>query len=530
MIQRIGVVAIVMSSMLCLAAQTRAAGNVPKDKFHLYLLIGQSNMAGRGKVEEQDRTPHPHVFSLNKENQWVPAIDPLHFDKSAAGVGPGLAFGKFMADAQKDPEVRIGLIPCAVGGSPLESWKPGAEDKATKTHPWDDMTKRLQLAMKEGTLKGILWHQGESDSNEKLAATYGTRLEQTLGLLRDEIGDTTVPIVVGQIFNFKDSPWKDVVNVEISNFPKRLANTGLATNEGMHDRGDNIHLDSASAREFGKRYAKEMLRLQNLPKPTVVKLWEQGLPDPQADKPVAAEVKKIARVRNVSEPTIAVYLAPKEKATGSAIIICPGGGYGALAIEKEGDCVARWLNELGPTAFVLKYRLSQYAQPAPLADAQQALRIVRDRAAEWGVDAKKVGIMGFSAGGHLAGYASTAEALPLTDDRYKKYNAIDCRPDFSILIYSVIPQAGDKLAKGMYTPLTLTAKTPPAFLATAKGDGISSQPTQDYAAKLKSLGVPVELHLYDTGGHGYGLGVDGGELAKWPGECERWLRAGGWIK
>jgi len=517
--------------VLTILATFGASAEVPasKEKFHLYLLIGQSNMAGRGKVEEQDRTAHPRVFAFNKENKWVPGADPIHFDKSAAGVGPGLSFGKAMAEA--DPSVTIGLIPCAVGGSPLSSWQPGAEDKATKTHPWDDMMVRVQLAMKEGTLKGILWHQGESDSNEKLASGYGGRLEQTLGLLRDELASHHVPIVVGQLFAFKPNEFKDLVNVELAHFPRRLANTGVVTSEGMKDRGDSIHLDSASAREFGKRYAKEMLRLQSLPAPIIVKLWEQGLPDPQSAKPVGEEVKKIARVRNVSEPTITVYLPPKEKANGAAIIICPGGGYGALAIEKEGDCVARWLNEIGVAGIVLKYRLNQYPQPAALMDAQQAIRIVRERATEWNIDSKKVGILGFSAGGHLAAYVSNSDVVPVAGPQYGKWKAIDSKPNFSVIVYGVLPfDASDKNASAMYVPIALSAKTPPAFLVHAKDDKFPAEAAKIYAAKLKELGIPSAVRVFDKGGHGFGMGVSGGAVATWPAECEEWLREEKWIK
>jgi len=514
---------------LCATFSAFGDGPAPKDKFHLYLLIGQSNMAGRGTVEAQDRTPHPRVFGLNKANQWVPGVEPLHFDKSAAGVGPGLAFGKAMAEA--DPGVTIGLIPCAVGGSPIASWQPGALDAATKTHPWDDMMKRVQLAMKDGTLKGILWHQGESDSNEKLAAGYGGKLEQTLGHLRDELASHEVPIVVGQLFAFKTSEFKDKVNLELTNFPKRLAHTGLVTSEGMSHRGDNTHLDSPSAREFGKRYAKEMLRLQSLPKAITLKLWEQGVPEPKAAKPLAAEEKKIARVRTVSEPTITVYLPPKEKATGAAVVICPGGGYGALAIEKEGDCVARWLNELGVAGIVLKYRLNQFPQPAALMDAQQAIRTVRERASEWNIDAKKVGILGFSAGGHLAACASNSDAVPVAGPQYAKWKAIDSRPSFSVIVYGVLPfDASDKNASAMYVPIKLTAQTPPAFLVHAKDDKFPAETAERYAAKLKELGTASAAQVYEKGGHGFGLGTSGGEVAQWPAECEKWLRAGKWIQ
>ncbi|HND53722.1 MAG TPA: sialate O-acetylesterase, partial [Pirellulaceae bacterium] len=154
----------------------------PKSKFQLFLLVGQSNMAGRGAVEKQDKTPHPRVLMLNKAGKWAPAVDPLHFDKPAAGVGLGKTFGQLVADA--NPDATVGLIPCAVGGSPIDTWKPGAYYDATKSHPWDDALRRAKLALEAGELKGILWHQGESDSNEKLAPAYAAKLDDLIARLR----------------------------------------------------------------------------------------------------------------------------------------------------------------------------------------------------------------------------------------------------------------------------------------------------------------------------------------------------------
>lgn len=511
--------------LLAIAALPALAAPAEKEKFHLYLLAGQSNMAGRGAVEEQDKTPHPRIFVLNKQDEWAPAREPLHFDKSAAGVGPGFAFAKAMAEAQ--PQVTIGLIPCAVGGSPIASWQPGATDAATKTTPYDTAIRRAKLAMKDGTLKGILWHQGESDSSQKNAAAYGGTLEKTLARFRDDLGVDDLPIVVGGLgdHTLAKNENAKVVQEALKNLPKRLANAAFASSEGLKHKGDNTHFDSPGARELGKRMAEQMLRLQKLPKPQAIRLWPDGLPDGKPlDKP---EEKRGARLARVSDPAISVYVAEPEKATGAAVVVCPGGGYGRLAIEKEGDCIARWLNELGITAAVLKYRLKEYPQPAPLVDAQQAVRLVRLGAAQWKVDPAKIGVMGFSAGGHLAAAVSNAQPIPLSQPAYAKYNAIECRPAFSILVYGVLPQSGDKWVKEMYTAIDLSPQTPPAFLVHAKDDGIPCQLSADYAAACQKHNVPAELHLYDQGGHGYGLGQNGGEVAQWPSQCAKWLASRG---
>ena len=161
----------------------------PKEKFHLFLLVGQSNMAGRGVVEEQDRKPHPRVLMLNKEGKWLAAVDPMHFDKPEAAVGPGKTFGQRIAEA--NPGVTIGLVPCAVGGSAIDTWKPGVlrplnhdDYPDTKSHPWDDMARRVALALPAGTLKGILWHHGESDATPELAQAYEAKLHDLLARFR----------------------------------------------------------------------------------------------------------------------------------------------------------------------------------------------------------------------------------------------------------------------------------------------------------------------------------------------------------
>jgi hypothetical protein len=236
-------------------AHAQDAAPPPREKFHLFLLVGQSNMAGRGTVEEQDRTPHPRVLMLNKADAWVPAIDPLHFDKPAAGVGLGKTFGVLYAEAH--PGVTVGLIPCAVGGSPIDAWKPGAFYEPTKSHPWDDAMRRAQLALKSGTLAGILWHQGESDSTAELAPVYEAKLHDLIARMRKELGAPDVPFIVGEMGKFDESPWNDArVQVDKAHreLPRKVPHTAYVSAEGLKHRGDKLHFDSASCREFGRRY------------------------------------------------------------------------------------------------------------------------------------------------------------------------------------------------------------------------------------------------------------------------------------
>jgi hypothetical protein len=233
----------------------------PKEKVALYLLLGQSNMAGRGAVEEPDKVVHPRVVTFTKSKTWAPALDPLHSDKPIAGVGLGSTFGRVMADA--DPTITVGLIPCAVGGSPLEVWQKGGKLYVIAVE-------RAKAAMADGTLRGILWHQGESDSGrEETARSYGKRLDQMIADLREDLGAKDLPFVAGQLGEFLTKEDKlgkptlsSVVNDQITALPNRVPNTAVASSAGLEHKGDKVHFNSAALREFGRRYAAAMQKLQ----------------------------------------------------------------------------------------------------------------------------------------------------------------------------------------------------------------------------------------------------------------------------
>lgn len=236
---------------------------ISPESLHLFLLVGQSNMAGRGVVEPQDQQPHPRVLVFTKEQTWQPAVDPLHFDKpTAVGVGPGRAFA--LAIAEANPEITIGLIPCAHGGSAISSWQPGGFHEQTNGHPYDESIARARAAMKNGTLRGILWHQGESDSTPELAPLYEKRLHELIERFRKELNAPDVPFIVGQMGNFKTRPWdaaKKQVDAIHRDLPKHVPKTAYVTAEGLTDKGDHIHFDARSSRELGQRYAQAYLTL-----------------------------------------------------------------------------------------------------------------------------------------------------------------------------------------------------------------------------------------------------------------------------
>jgi acetyl esterase/lipase len=248
-------------------------------------------------------------------------------------------------------------------------------------------------------------------------------------------------------------------------------------------------------------------------------------------KPTDKDVggKRLIRLGNVSKPTITVFPAPKDKNTGAAVIVCPGGGYGILALDLEGTEVCEWLNSIGVTGVLLKYRVpARKDRPryeAPLQDAQRAIGLVRQHAAEWGIDAARVGILGFSAGGHLAAAASTnyeTRTYPAVDEADK----LACRPDFSVLIYPAyltVKEKGDELAP----EIKVTAQTPQTFLTMTQDDGIRVETAIYYALALKKEKVPFELHVYPTGGHGYGLRPSEHNVTTWPARTADWMRTRG---
>lgn len=254
-----------LSVLLWISAGTVTAETAtpPAKGLDLYLLIGQSNMAGRGKVDDESKQVHPRVFALNKGGQWVPATDPLHFDKPSAGVGPGLAFGKALAAAA--PEARIGLIPCAVGGTSIKVWSPGQQDPGTKAYPYDDMLRRVRLALKDGSLKGIIWHQGESDrpATDWSRKQYAGKLTELITRLRKDLDAAQVPFVAGELAELDDATRERTqrFNELLHSLESTVAGYTCVSAQGLADKGDKLHLDSKSARILGQRYAAAMLGL-----------------------------------------------------------------------------------------------------------------------------------------------------------------------------------------------------------------------------------------------------------------------------
>lgn len=238
----------------------KTSESLGSEELDLYILAGQSNMAGRGVMTDLLKALHnDQVWMLNKDLNWTLAKHPIHFDKpSVAGVGPGLSFGIAMANAH--PGRKIGLIPCAVGGTSIDKWQPGAFDKVTSTHPYDDAVLRITHAMKHGKVKGMIWLQGEGDSNEALSLVYLDKLEALVRQIRKLTGEKNLPVVVGELGRFKDN--YQLINRELNKAPSRIKNLAVADSEGYTDKGDHTHFDANSADSYGVRFARQMQLLQ----------------------------------------------------------------------------------------------------------------------------------------------------------------------------------------------------------------------------------------------------------------------------
>jgi acetyl esterase/lipase len=281
-------------------------------------------------------------------------------------------------------------------------------------------------------------------------------------------------------------------------------------------------------------------------KPLVVDVWPGKVPGDVgvsgeekfielkvSGKPYEVGGKPTKWLTNVTRPTLTIYRPAKDKETGAAMLICPGGGYHNLGWDVEGEEVAAWLNSIGVTGIILKYRCPRRAgdvkgEPplGPLKDAQRAVSLVRSNAKEWGIDPKQIGMVGFSAGGHLVGATATnfeKRAYEPLDDIDK----VSCRPDFAIMLYS----GYFKVKEGLSPTIRLAAGTPPLFLVHATDDPISEvdHSVTMYLA-MKRAGVSAELHVYATGGHGFGVRKVDHPCSTWTERCTDWLRKQGFLQ
>jgi acetyl esterase/lipase len=361
--------------------------------------------------------------------------------------------------------------------------------------------------------------------------------------------------------------------------PKLIEKWGKASkadNQSVSGYGDTS--DSENLAEFAKVYAacldkgpetlKELKKLS----PRRFSMWEHILlraPTPQrswiqplwpGDAPGSKGIKDNEKItdrsggkghldraaENVHKPTLTLHLPAKAQASGAAVIICPGGGYSRCVFDKEGNDVASWLNSIGVAGIVLKYRLPRpqghvYGHKVPLMDLQRAIRTARANAKQWGLKTDQIGVMGFSAGGHLASTAGThydAGNAKATDPVDK----LSSRPDFMLLIYPVISfsdavghggsranllgaKPDPKLVKLYSNELHVTDKTPPTFLVTTSDDPIKAENSINFYIAMRKAKAPAELHIYEQGGHGYGVRKSKASASGWPENCMNWMKS-----
>ena len=250
-------------ALLLPATTLLAQSDLPKDKskLQLYLLIGQSNMAGRGAIEEQDKLTDAKIFAYDKFGKWVTATEPLHQDRDTnLGMGPGINFARELR--KQDSKLIIGLIPSAVGGTSMSRWIKGGD-------LYERAVRRTKEAMQNGTLKGILWHQGENETDDEVRAkAYGTTLAQMIADLRADLNAPDVPFIAGQLGEFlyarKDGKFRfaKTVNDEIATVPTKGFLIGVISSQGLGHKGDELHFDAGAQREMGRRYAAELKKLQ----------------------------------------------------------------------------------------------------------------------------------------------------------------------------------------------------------------------------------------------------------------------------
>ncbi len=276
--------------------------------------------------------------------------------------------------------------------------------------------------------------------------------------------------------------------------------------------------------------------------PETIVLWPEGVSHLAAN--AGPELLEDGRVRNVHHPTLTAYPAPAGRRSGAAVIVCPGGAYRRLAVDHEGTAVAAWLNGIGVSAFVLKYRLVEYGHRAPLQDVLRAVRQLRANAPRWHIDPDRIGVMGFSAGGHLASAAGTLFDAP-EGRTGADLDRVSARPDFLVLVYPVIVMDGPYAHKAsvanllgaarpadlvvrLSTNLQVTRDTPPAFLVHGgTDDSVPAENSLLFFQALRHAGVSAEIHLYEKGPHGFGLGPNLGPISEWPVICAEWMAAHG---
>lgn len=478
--------------------------------------------------------------------------------KTSARVGefgPEVGFAKEMTEGGKE----IYIIKFYASGMPLHSgWNgnqwvglpvgknrtnfyPGLNAKDTnKGRLYNAMWKRFDAGLKTivsngdtPNIRGFLWMQGEQDSKNELSASeYAANLKLLKMRVAEDLDVSVLPMVFGQVlphspalkrFTHRDAIRSQMAAADAgSGEPEAIPLAKMVSTDSFPLLKDNVHYDTQGQWMLGQAMAKAMKGLST--EKVVLKLWPEKVPG-QVEAKQKSQISSnrsrgVTRLSKVTDPSLTVYAPTKSESNGAAVIVCPGGGYNALAIDLEGYEIGEWLSDLGYTAFVLQYRVPK-KQAGALQDAQRAIRMVRSMREQWGIDSDKIGIMGFSAGGSLSARASTRYGDELYPAVGAKEN-VSARPDFTVLIYPAYLDLGK--SKTLTPELKLTAKTPPMFLYVASDDHFANS-SEVMASNLKEAKIPYELHVSPKGGHGYGMRPGNPAAEAWPALCKKWLES-----
>lgn len=506
--------------------------------FHIYLSFGQSNMEGAAKIKPQDTVSINSRFKVmaavdcpdlgREKGNWYTAVPPLCRCKT--GLTLTDFFGRSMV--KNLPEnINVGVINVAVGGCKIELFDKDKYKEYLKDvpewltnmvneydgNPYGRLVEMAKLAQKKGVIKGILLHQGESNTGDTL---WPQKVKVVYDNLMNDLNlkPKEVPLLAGEVVHKDQNGICAGMNKIIATLPETIPNSHVISSAGCPDGPDNLHFSPGGYKMLGERYADKMLTLLP-PETEIIELYKDNIPN---SKPTDIKESGEGMFRDVTVPTIEYFKPRPDKANGTAVIIVPGGGYSVVVYNGEGVTTAKELAAKGISAFVLKYRLPNDAimvdkKNGPLQDAQQAIKIVREHAEEWKLQKDKIGIMGFSAGGHLASTAATHYQRSYIDNP----NNTNLRPDFQILVYPVVSMiktlthggSRDNLLgkspneediKSFSNELQVNGNTPKAYLTHTTDDTtVDVDNTINYFESLRKNNVEVEMHIYPKGGHGF---------------------------
>jgi len=573
-----------MKALIVLTSAISLTGIVASAEVDVYLLAGQSNMQGVGKIanlkEEQKQSPKNTYFWANG------AFEPLVIGKTKisarpANFGPEVGFSSVMSKSGKP----IYIIKYYASGMPLHhgwngnKWLGGQPTpNRTNFYPgknaqdpnqgklYKAMNARFQAGLKalkaQGhtpVVKGFLWMQGEQDSKNEVSATsYATSLKQLRNRVAQDLASPDLPMVFGQVLPYEKAMPRFTHRREIrsqmaaadmsSGKPEAIHRCAMVSTDTFPLLKDTVHYNTQGQWMLGQAMAEGIMHAQN--SGAKLNIWEgkviPGFPKDFEHKPYTQVDPE--RISDTSSSFMRVYPADPAKATGTGLVIFPGGAYTILADKMEGGRVAAYYAKHGISCFVVKYRVTRgknnkpYMFPGPLYDARQAIRLIKENAKAWNVNPDKIGVMGFSAGGHLAGmcvtrYNDKIEGEPPSETSVK--------PAFGCLIYPVVslvekyshgwsryklfgksPKQEDLIAAS--PEKRVTKDTPPIFMAANQFDSVQAENVLNLALACKKQKAPCELHLYPHKDHGFGMGRLGDTEEKnpaiaWPELCLKFI-------